>query len=303
MSPTRELVSVITPTYNRRGFLPAAIESVLAQTYAHWELIIVDDGSTDGTEEVIRQYADSRIRYERQSANKGQATARNAGLRMAHGAYVCFLDSDNVWFPSKLEWQAAYLRSHPEVDVVYADGEQIDEDGNVLPTRPGPKFSGMIMPHLLHDNCVGFNTVMVRKSALDRIGGFDESVRYGDDYDLWLRMSPHSRFQHVPQLVCQYRVMPAQISSNKHARFESNRNAIERLFRSHPDLATRQLVRQTWAGFYARRARYEMSAGNHRAAFRDLSRSMRYEPASQRPWRGFARLVMELFPRRTGSAR
>ena len=123
------LVTIITPTYNRAAFLPQAIDGVLAQTYRNFELIVVDDGSTDSTQEMMEGYAeDPRVRYFYQP-NQGQSVARNWGLEEARGEYICFLDSDNAWFPDKLEKSLNAFRENPDVDVIYGDYVEIDKAG------------------------------------------------------------------------------------------------------------------------------------------------------------------------------
>lgn len=289
------MVSVITPTYNRESFLPIAVKSVLSQSFLNWELLIIDDGSTDNTRKIVRDYElDSRIRYFYQE-NSGQAAARNVGLGHANGEYICFLDSDNAWVRDKLKIQIALFAEIANIDVVYGDIEIIDRDGKVLSRKNMARFSGHITEHLLQDNCVSFNTAMTKASTLKLIGGMDEAVGVGDDYDLWLRISVSAKFLYVPEIFVQYRVMDDQISSNKEARFDSNMQTIRRFFQSNPDIATKMVCRNTWAYFFVRRGRYRLGKGLWQRSIADFFEALRYRPASVMVWRAIAKWFAHVF--------
>ncbi|QIT56556.1 glycosyltransferase family 2 protein [Aquisalimonas sp. 2447] len=137
------LISIVTPTFNRAGYLPVAIDSVLAQTFPNLEYLIVDDGSTDNTSDVVNSYDDERIRYFRQE-NQGQSVARNVGIENSRGEFVCFLDSDDAWVPEKLQQQLEAFRAHPEAGVVYGDYIFIDAEGDTLSMRNMGRRSGWI---------------------------------------------------------------------------------------------------------------------------------------------------------------
>ena len=291
----RPLVSVITPTFNRADFVGECIESVLGQTYPNLEHLLVDDGSTDNTQEIVERYLpDQRLRFARQ-ANSGQATARNMGLGMARGEYICFLDSDNVWKLDKIERQLKLMQQHPAVDVIYGNQEVIDEDGNILPMpehKRMKRYSGRITDKLLLDNFVSFNTAMIRRRCFDKVKGFDQSVRAGDDYDLWLRFSAHFEFLHVPEIFGQYRVMKNQISTDKERRFNSNKAMLERFIAAHPELVDEAQQRFVWSRFHVRRGRTRASAGRKADAFNDYLTALRLKPFSAAPWRALARLTI-----------
>jgi len=286
------LVSVIMPTYNRERFVGIAIRSVIEQSYPNWELIVVDDGSTDGTSDLIAPLlADRRIRYLKQQ-NSGQAVARNQGLRLARGEFVCFMDSDNRWLPPKLQRQVALFAGRADLDVLYGEIDIIDEEGRVQASTPMRRHSGRITEHLLVDNCVTFNTAMVRRARLLECGGMDETIRRADDYDLWLRLSVRCTFEYVPEIWAQYRVMTDQISSNKDGRFESNQSIIERFMARHPSLVPEAIVRKTWCRFYTRRGRWRASVGRKREALQDYLAAIRFRPFSRHPWRALASLAV-----------
>lgn len=295
------LVSIVMPTYNRASLVGQAIESVLGQDYPHWELLVVDDGSTDDTGRVLSEYrGDCRIRCFHQS-NSGQATARNVGVRNARGQFVAFLDSDNRWLPHKLSTQTAYLKANPAVDVLYGDGECIDLAGRVLPVKPSMKrYSGQVWRQLLIDNFVAFNTAIVRVEKLTEIGGFDEQVRRGDDYDLWLRMSVGSMFHYLPGIVTQYRVEGERISTNVEGRYESNLATINRFLVAHPGLLNDLEVREARARVHARFARSLATRGQMRAALRAARTAVGLTPGQYRVWRTLAAVALQPVRSRLG---
>lgn len=185
---TDPLVSVIIPTYNRAHFLGQAIQSALDQTYPQVEVIVIDDGSTDDTAAVVAGFGD-RVRYVHQE-NSGVSAARNHGLRLARGATIAFLDSDDLLMPHKLETQIAYLEANPAVGMVYASHEFIHEDGRYHSTcRLHP--SSATYHRLLAECKIALPSVLVRRSVLNAVGGFDETMRIGEDIDLWVRIARH----------------------------------------------------------------------------------------------------------------
>ncbi len=184
---SRAPVSVIIPTYNRAASIGRAIESVLSQTYAHYELIVVDDGSTDGTMSLLETYAD-RIRVIHQN-NRGVSAARNTGIRAAGGLFIALLDSDDCWLPQKLEMQTAFFRTCPRALICQTEEIWIRNGKRVNPKKRHQKFSGMIFEKTLPLCLVSPSAVMIRKSLFDEVGFFDESLPACEDYDLWLRIT------------------------------------------------------------------------------------------------------------------
>ena len=291
MAQTRPRVSIITPTFNRADFIGTAVDSVLAQTFSDFELLIVDDGSTDETVSVLEPYlADRRVRYFNQP-NQGQSVARNRGLAEADGELVCFLDSDDAWLPDKLEQQVALMDRHPDVDIVHGDEIDIDEHGREVSRKNMPRFSGMIARELLADNSVSINTVMVRKRCFEEMGGFSESRRVADDYDIWLRFSARYRFLYVSAFFGFYRVMSNQISSDKRARFESNERIVLDFVRDFPAALSSRDRRWGLSRFYCRKARYYARAGDKLVAWSAIGRALRYRPADPVVWRSLFRVI------------
>lgn len=179
-------VSVIIPAYNQGHYLGEALQSVLAQTYPHFEALVVDDGSTDNTAEVARSFTDPRIQVIYQE-NRGLSGARNTGIRHARGAYFTYLDSDDLFLPEKLEQLVAELEAHPELGLVAGQSVPIDEGGR----RIGKIFSTPLAAdpaQLLLGNPLHVGSVLVRREWQTKAGFFDESLRSYEDWDLWLRM-------------------------------------------------------------------------------------------------------------------
>lgn len=192
-------VSVVLPTFNRARELSRSIASVLAQTYRDLELIVVDDASTDETEEVVKAFEDRRVSYKKLPHNVGGAEARNVGIRMARGEIVAFQDSDDEWTCSKLERSFEKLQAHPSISGVFSDFVQIWESGCRLMPYSG---TSCFRPDLLYDsllwrNVVGTPTLVVKKSVLAHVGGFDSSMPRYQDWELALRLAQVAKLEYI----------------------------------------------------------------------------------------------------------
>ena len=181
------LVSVIIPTYNRAWVLKEAVDSVLAQEFGDFELIVVDDGSTDATAELLAAYAD-RVRVLRQT-NRGVSAARNAGIAAARGKLIAFLDSDDLWLPGKLGRQVEFFNSHAGVLIGQTEELWVRNGLRVNPGCRHRKRNGIIFEPSLELCLVSPSAGMVRRELFDQVGLFDESLPACEDYDLWLRVS------------------------------------------------------------------------------------------------------------------
>lgn len=186
------LVSVVIPTYNSAAYLKEAVDSALAQTYRAVEVVVVDDGSTDGTKKILEPYIkDKKIEYVYQP-NKGLAGARNTGIRAARGAYVALLDADDIFLPEKIGSQVARMEENPACDISYTDLYHF-EDGepDELKKLRYTYYSGKdVLPNLLKKSFIAPSAVMIRASTFARFGYFDEEIRqYAEDYDYWLRVA------------------------------------------------------------------------------------------------------------------
>lgn len=194
-----EHVDVVIPTYNTLRFLPEAVESVLAQTHADLTLYVVDDGSTDGTENYVRSIADPRVRYLRK-ANGGQASARNHGIRASSSPYVALLDADDVWYPHKLEAQLELMQSRPDVGLVYGHEDKIDEHGAIV-GHVEARVRGRAFDELIEGNFISGSgsMVLVRREVFDRVGLFHEDFLIGEDWAMWLRIARNYAIDFVPE--------------------------------------------------------------------------------------------------------
>ncbi|MCE5328112.1 MAG: glycosyltransferase [Planctomycetaceae bacterium] len=193
------LFSIIMPVYNHKAYVGQAIQSVRDQTFGNWELIIVDDGSTDGSERIIDEHAaaEPRVRAIHQ-ANAGQAKARNNAIEQARGQWVAYLDSDDVLLPQALEHYATYIQSHPEAQFVYGYRYAMDHDGTVEEVPP-PVYQSRITGSrdLFEKTFLSQLCVCYRLDLLKKVGGFDPRLFCADDYDLNLRISLHTKFEPI----------------------------------------------------------------------------------------------------------
>lgn len=180
------IVSVIIPTHNRSHYITDALESVLEQTYGNIEIIVVDDGSTDGTEKALEPYQD-RILYLQQN-NEGAASARNFGIRKASGHYIAFLDSDDLYLPKKIERQVDALKNNEHLGFVFCNSLFCYEDGVEIPMLEDEAPSGYIFPKLFMHNFISTNTILIKRECLEKVGTFKDMV-HAEDYDLWLRLA------------------------------------------------------------------------------------------------------------------
>jgi glycosyltransferase involved in cell wall biosynthesis len=198
---------------NYARYLPVAVESVLAQTFSDWELVIIDDGSTDATPEAVRPFlADPRIHYTR-ADRLGQSRAKNLGIRLSRGEFIAFLDADDAWEPAKLERQLPLFENRPELGVVYCRRSLMNESGTRIksgdPTHP-PR--GRILERMVVQNHVCFSSAVVRRIVLSHVGAFDPELELAVDFDLWLRVARHYEFDYVDEELVRYRTGHGNLS-------------------------------------------------------------------------------------------
>ncbi len=181
-------VSVIIPTHNRLPMLKEAVDSVLCQDFEDFELIVVDDGSTDGTGPEIKQYG-GRVKLLQHPQNKGVSAARNTGILHAKGKYIAFLDSDDLWVKGKLKIQVSFLDENPHYPLCYTDEIWIRRGRRVNPKFKHAKYSGWIFEKCLPLCTISPSSAVMRKTLLTKVGLFDEALPVCEDYDFWLRVS------------------------------------------------------------------------------------------------------------------
>ena len=228
------LVSIVIPVFNAAAYMKQTLESALEQTYRNIEIVAVDDGSSDGSLALLRSY-EPRIKVLSQ-ANRGVSLARNRGVRESSGDFLAFLDADDVWDPTKVERQVSVLTQHPGALAVYCDHRIIDAEGNI--TGPSgalaqPRTSGQLLRNLILSNfIISPSLVMLRRAAFEQVGGFDESVRAAEDYDLWMRIAASGPILYMLDTLVSYR----RHGRNKYAgeSLESHLGALRSLMNIRP---------------------------------------------------------------------
>lgn len=207
-----DLVSIITPCHNSSGFISQAIDSVLAQTYENWEMLIVDDGSTDSTVHIVEDYLkkDSRIRLIRLGKNCGPAVARNRAIEEARGRYIAFLDSDDIWLPEKLEKQTAFMREN-DIDLCYSSYYIIDENGSetgVFITKENATYRDLLKTCYIGNLTAIYDAGRLGKQYMEDVGH--------QDYTLWLRiLKSGATARGILEPLAKYRIRSKSISANK----------------------------------------------------------------------------------------
>lgn len=208
------MVSIIMPAYNSAKYIGPAIQSVIDQTFTDWELFIVDDGSTDNTEEIVTSFlSDRRVQYVKQK-NAGSSAARNHGLSLSQGKFIAFLDADDIWKPTKLEKQIEIFEKYPDVGVCGTAMELIRPSGEVFRTSDRKEFYGRAVPDLVTGKlAVAMSSSVTRKEVFDKVGNFIEDFRpIALEYDFWLRASMEFMFYNIEEKLIQYRTGHPSIS-------------------------------------------------------------------------------------------
>lgn len=204
-------VSIVLPTFNGSRYLRAAIDSCLAQTYTDWELIIVDDASSDATPDIIKQYLtmDSRIRSVRHDANRKLPAALNTGFSLSRGEFLTWTSDDNLYKPPAIDKMLEYLSNHPEVDIVYTDYDVIDEDDKLIKKVMVPPSENIVIENVVRAS------FMYRRSVQTSLGGYDENSFLAEDYEFWLRASATFKMEALHQVLYEYRVHRQSLSFKK----------------------------------------------------------------------------------------
>lgn len=224
-----EKVSVIIPTYNRAHTLEKSVRSVLDQTFGDFELIIVDDASSDNTETVVKSISDERVNYHRLTENKGAAGARNEGVKLAKSSFIAFHDSDDVWLPDKLKKQADYIDQHPEYDLVYGKVRVLSDEGSYEFPNEAVEgdLEGDLYPWLLRRNTIDTPTMFIRKAAFEEVGGFDSSLRCIEDWEFALRFSMKHKIGYIDEVLIDSYISEGGVSRNKAAYYETRCKLIQ----------------------------------------------------------------------------
>ncbi len=205
------LVSVIIPAYNSERFIPCSVTSAINQTYPNIEILIIDDGSTDDTEEAVQRLSDSTVHYIKQ-VNSGPSVARNHGVRQSKGKYIAFLDVDDMWEPSKVAEQVTFFENNNGLSIVATGYTRCDTE--LRPIENVSLKNKKIIPFrlLLEKNRLLTSSIMVKKSTLDTSGLFKEEIEFGEDWDLWVRIAQLGKIGYIQTPLCKYRVHGAGLT-------------------------------------------------------------------------------------------
>jgi len=276
------LVSVIIPAYNRSWLTVKTVESVLNQTYRPIEIIVVDDGSTDDTREQLSRYAD-KIQYVYKE-NGGACSARNAGLRLAKGTYVGFLDCDDLYHPEKVGHSIRYLEERPQMGFVHTAADFIDEGGAVVGGYDHPKSrqQGWITRRFILGNHICNSTPLIRRLCLEKVGAFDETIFTPADWDLWLRLSAVYQVGYIPRRLTQYRVSQSYVFKNLELAQREEKQVLEKFFDSHPHL--QDLRKLAWANMHLRYAQCYLLKDDLLKVKEEFSLCLKYFPFHLKAW-------------------
>lgn len=293
------LVSVVVPVHNCRPYLATCLDSALAQTHAALEVIAVDDGSTDGSAEVLAAYA-GRIRVVSQR-NAGASAARNHGAALARGSFLAFLDSDDTWDPEKTARQVALLQQHPRAVATYCDHRTVDAGGRLTgysEALDAPRSSGRIVEDLIRGVRIKSPTlVMLRRQAFEAVGGFDQTLRYAEDHDLFIRLALQGPVLYQIDTLASYRVHDASLSFAPGAELKASEGlmrVLEKLVfesdavpRKVRAAAMDELFHAAVGVGWARR-----QAGLRGPAAQAYRRALSLRPAALRVWAAYLRALL-----------
>ena len=242
------------PAFNAESFIHKSIDSVRHQTYKKWELWIINDASSDNTENEIKPYlADKRIHYLSLERNSGVSEARNAGIRKSQGDYIAFLDADNLWLPEKLDRQVLFHLTHSDVGLSFTNYSFFDEAGERsspahLQKNKKQDYFHFDASRLYYENMIGTLTVMVRKDILERTGYFDPNLRSAEDHDLWIRIAKAGyQFGYLDEKLSLYRLSFGSLSRSL-GNYKSQR---KKFLRKHfPSVTESKVSKKAWGTYY-----------------------------------------------------
>jgi len=289
-------VAVVIPSYNCAHYLAEAVDSVLAQTYRDFEVIVIDDGSTDNTAEVAARFG-SRIRCIHQE-NRGLPAARNRGIRESQSPYIAFLDADDAWFPEKLAEQIPAFSADPEVGLVYSDLQVLYDDGQLAPSFLGTRplaASGYVFDRILRSGFIIPSSVVVRRAAIDNVGLFDESMRSHEDVELWSRICHRWKVQLVSKPLVTRRQRVGSLTGNEDMRSLYGLKFYQKVLQI-PGLEPehQRFVRYCLAACCQDRGRFCLSEGRIAECRETLLESLKY---NWRNMRAILGLVLSYLPR------
>jgi glycosyltransferase involved in cell wall biosynthesis len=250
-------VDIIIPAFNAAKYLPAALESVSSQTFEDWQILLVDDGSTDNTAEVVAPFLDrfgSKIRFIRQN-NRGLPAARNVAIQASTAEFLALLDADDVWLPCRLSESLKAFAERPQVGLAYGLVTHIDQEGRLGGTFEGNRRNaeGRIAPYIYMRKVeLPCPTVTFRRRCIDEVGIFDETMRATEDRDLWLRIALRYEVAFVPKVIAYYRLSPNSMSADSQRMLKAQLHFIRKHYGAEGcGLRSRQIA---WARVYKQQA-------------------------------------------------
>jgi len=282
-------VSVIIHTYNNEKFIAETVESVLNQTYKDYAVIVVDDGSVDGTRDALIPYM-QKIRYHYKE-NGGIASAKNAGIGLSQAEFVAFLDHDDLWAPDKLQLQMECFNENSQVGLVYAKYTSF-RDGKELRTKPEKGYSGWIFKELLSKSFIQTSTVVVKRECLDAVGPYDESFSLGDEYDMFLRIARKFQCSFIDKSLTRYRVHDTNASNNDFLFDNENLGVYKKVYNNFTDLdgVEKKILRKRIARYSMKVAeglyrqgkqeeskKYQMEANNYLPFYKRITNNLTFK--------------------------
>ncbi len=287
MDEHRPTVSVVVATYKRPDYLNQALDSVYAQTFSDYEVIVADDGSGDEYTSRYNLRPDTKLVCQEIEGRRPKRN-RNLATRVARGRYIAYLDDDDLWLPEKLEKQVRILEEHPDAGLTYCHRTMVDDSLQPLASQTAPEtYVGNCFAHLIKKNITLPSCVLIRREALDRCGLFDESLTMAEDWEMWTRISLFYSFHGDATPLVLYRVHPDQLTKRP---FVQRRwgdvqvvEAIERCVAEHAPAALPD-VHKSLAFRLQRLARAEAGAGQHRSALATIRRSIGLRPRDLRSY-------------------
>ncbi len=298
----KELISVVIPTYNRQIYLLEALESVFAQSYPNIEIIVVDDGSDDQTVEVLQPLVKTkRLRLLRQN-HVGVSAARNLGVDKAQAKYIAFLDSDDLFLPEKLTKQMLLFESNPHLGFVHSNFSKFDNHGNDLGIRDLTRFRGKVYPWLLQEwsALMALPTILIRKEVYQEVGGLDKSISWGEDIDLYFRVTRYFEIDLIPEVLTRVRVHSGSVSAGKLGSAESFHRVLEKAVSADSNLS-KGFINKAFSKMYVNKSQNLLGEGNssemqeaRRLAFIALS----YRPLEIAAWMAWIASILPIAIRR-----
>lgn len=288
-------VSVVVTCYNYGKFVAECLDSLQKQTFSDFEVIIVDDGSTDNSAEQIHPYLqDCRFCYIEQS-NGGQANAKNRGIKESTAEFIAFLDADDLWKKDKLEKQIQ-LFNNPDVGVVYSRAQLIDAHGKPLEYNFNGKYltprSGKVSQWLFLDNFIWFSSSIVRRECFKKFGKFDESLKMGIDWDLWLRISTGYDFDFVNEPLLAYRVgHSGQMSKNIETRQQCSDWIMDCFLKSYPGVIDKKTVREAYFSTYCSRGNF-FRKNSRLTSYRFFIKAIAMKPVNKEAYKGLIKNII-----------